>query len=104
MLDAQGNVKLIDFGFSTQIPNTQKVKLFCGTPSYMAPEIVQKVEFCGPNTDIYASGVLLFAFFCGCFPFRGENNKQLYQKIVDDELVIPSHVPDGPRAIIEACL
>jgi len=104
MLDTSGNVKLIDFGFSTQIPNTQKVKLFCGTPSYMAPEIVQKIEFCGPNTDIYASGVLLFAFFCGCFPFRGENNKELYRKIQEDELVIPSHVPDGPRAIIEACL
>lgn len=40
MLDSRGNVKLIDFGFSTQIPNTQKIKLFCGTPSYMAPEIV----------------------------------------------------------------
>jgi MAP/microtubule affinity-regulating kinase len=81
MLDTQGNVKLIDFGFSTQIPNTQKVKLFCGTPSYMAPEIVSKVEFCGPNTDVYASGVLLFAFFCGCFPYRGDNNKELYKKI-----------------------
>jgi len=31
----------------------------------MAPEIVLKTEFCGPPTDIYASGVLLFAFFCG---------------------------------------
>lgn len=33
----------------------------------MAPEIVQKTEFCGPPTDIYASGVLLFAFFVGSF-------------------------------------
>ena len=40
MLDSHRNVKLIDFGFSTQIPITQRVKLFCGTPSYMAPEIV----------------------------------------------------------------
>lgn len=64
--DTQGNqVKLIDFGFSTCIPNEQKIKIFCGTPSYMAPEIVRKIEFCGPPTDIYASGVLLFAFFCG---------------------------------------
>ncbi len=81
MLDHHRNVKLIDFGFSTQIPNTQKVKLFCGTPSYMAPEIVQKIEFCGPPTDIYAAGVLLFAFFCGCFPFKGANDKELYKKI-----------------------
>lgn len=42
MLDQNFNVKLIDFGFSTCIPNDKKVKLFCGTPSYMAPEIVSK--------------------------------------------------------------
>jgi MAP/microtubule affinity-regulating kinase len=48
----------------------------------MAPEIVcKKKEFCGPNTDIYASGVLLYAFFCGSFPFRGSDNNELYRKI-----------------------
>lgn len=94
MLDPNKNVKLIDFGFSTQIPNTQKVKLFCGTPSYMAPEIVQKLEFCGPPTDVYASGVLLFTFFCGCFPFKGKDDKELYVKIAKEELVLPDHIPD----------
>ena len=94
------NVKLIDFGFSTQIPNTQKIKLFCGTPSYMAPEIVKKIEFCGPPADIYAAGVLLFAFFCGCFPFRGQDDKDLYKKIATSELTVPDHVPQGPKQII----
>ena len=37
MLDSHGNVKIIDFGFSTCIPNDKKIKIFCGTPSYMAP-------------------------------------------------------------------
>lgn len=40
LLDTDRNVKIIDFGFSTCIPNDRKVKIFCGTPSYMAPEIV----------------------------------------------------------------
>ncbi len=40
--EKKNEVKLIDFGFSTCIPNDKKVKLFCGTPSYMAPEIVSK--------------------------------------------------------------
>lgn len=65
MLTDRYQVKLIDFGFSTCIPNDQKIKIFCGTPSYMAPEIVKKSEYCGPPTDIYAAGVLLFTFFCG---------------------------------------
>jgi len=52
IVDSQGNIKLIDFGFSTCIPNDKKVRLFCGTPSYMAPEIVLKKEYCGPPVDI----------------------------------------------------
>jgi MAP/microtubule affinity-regulating kinase len=100
MLDAKGNVKLIDFGFSTQIPNTQKVRLFCGTPSYMAPEIVNKTEYCGPPADIYASGVLLFTFFCGRFPFKGKDDKDLYERISKDELEIPSHVPSNVCSLL----
>lgn len=69
--DDHSQVKLIDFGFSTCIPNDKKVKLFCGTPSYMAPEIVSKIEYCGPPADIWASGVLFYALLCGRFPFRG---------------------------------
>jgi serine/threonine protein kinase len=36
-------VKLIDFGFSIRIPEGKKLNIFCGTPSYMSPEIVSKV-------------------------------------------------------------
>jgi serine/threonine protein kinase len=104
MLDENRNVKLIDFGFSTCIPNEQKIKIFCGTPSYMAPEIIKKTEFCGPPCDIYASGVLMFAFFCGQFPFRGQNDKDLYIKIEQGNLVIPDYVPSGPRSLISRCM
>lgn len=71
LLDSKGNVKIIDFGFSTCIPNEKKVKMFCGTPSYMAPEIVSKKEYSGPPADLWALGVLLYALLCGCFPYRG---------------------------------
>lgn len=73
---------MIDFGFSTCVPHDRKVRLFCGTPSYMAPEIITKREHHGPPVDIWALGVLLYALLNGSFPFRAPNNKELYAKIV----------------------
>ena len=66
--ETRTRVKLIDFGFSACIPYEKKV---CGTPSYMAPEIVSKIEYSGPPADIWALGVLLYALLCGRFPFKG---------------------------------
>lgn len=71
-------LKLIDFGFSTCIPNEKKIKIFCGTPSYMAPEIVNKIEYSGPPADIWALGVLLYALLNGRFPFKGRTDEELY--------------------------
>lgn len=58
-----------------------KMKIFCGTPSYMAPEIVQKLEYRGEAADIWALGVLLFVMITGYFPYRGSTDEQLYRKI-----------------------
>ena len=85
-------IKLIDFGFSTCIPHERKIKIFCGTPSYMAPEIVSKIEYSGPPADIWALGVLLYALLCGKFPFRGQNDKELYTNICKQDLKFPEHV------------
>ena len=84
--ETRERVKMIDFGFSTCIPHDRKVKIFCGTPSYMAPEIVSKSEYSGPPADIWALGVLLYALLCGKFPFRGQNDKELYNNIQKQEL------------------
>ena len=64
-------VKLIDFGFSVVVANHQRLKIFCGTPSYMSPEIVRKHEYDGKPVDMWALGVLLYVMLTGTFPFRG---------------------------------
>jgi len=74
-------IKLIDFGFSICILPHKKLKIYCGTPSYMAPEIVWKREYYGPPTDIWAAGVLLYTMLEGIFPFRGSSDWDLYKKI-----------------------
>ena len=74
-------VKLIDYGFSVVVANQQRLKVFCGTPSYMSPEIVRKHEYDGKPVDMWALGVLLYVMLTGTFPYRGVSEHDLYQKI-----------------------
>jgi len=92
LLDEESNIKIIDFGFSTCIPNDKRIKIFCGTPSYMAPEIVLKTEYCGPPADIWAVGVLLFTMLSGQFPYRGATDEELYNKICKADYHVPPEV------------
>lgn len=64
-------VKIIDFGFATFAPKNKYLNFFCGTPSYMAPEICHKRDYLGAGVDIWSSGILLYALICGHFPFQG---------------------------------
>eukprot|EP00929_Paragymnodinium_shiwhaense_P069194 TRINITY_DN34905_c0_g1_i1.p1 TRINITY_DN34905_c0_g1~~TRINITY_DN34905_c0_g1_i1.p1 ORF type:complete len:1073 (+),score=191.23 TRINITY_DN34905_c0_g1_i1:335-3553(+) len=100
LLDESGVVKIIDFGFSTIVPPGKKLKVFCGTPSYMAPEIVARKEYSGFCADIWAAGVLLYALLCGSFPFRGQNDRDLYRKIVRGVFHVPDLVGEGARNLL----
>ena len=71
-------VKLIDFGFACE---DQKLKVFCGTPSYMAPEIVNKIPYKGKPADIWALGVILYKMLTGFFPFKASTESELYAQI-----------------------
>lgn len=100
LIDQNGNVKVIDFGFATCFSNDKKTKLFCGTPNYMAPEIVGKKEYYGPPVDIWAAGVLLFVLLTGIFPFRANNDKELYKKIISGYYVVPEYVSNKAQSLI----
>ena len=72
-------VKIIDFGFACI--SREKLKVFCGTPSFMSPEIVSKQPYSGPASDIWACGVLLYACLTGMVPFKAQTEKELFRKI-----------------------
>lgn len=72
--EAKCSVKLIDFGFAIRIPSWKKLNIFCGTPTYMSPEITKKHEYFGKPADIWSLGVVLFSLLCGRFPFKGDHH------------------------------
>jgi MAP/microtubule affinity-regulating kinase len=79
MID-RGTVKLLDFGFSCF--SKEKLKIFCGTPSYMAPEIVSKREYMGSPADLWAAGIVLYYILYGTLPFKSvTTEKDLFRKI-----------------------
>ena len=100
LLDDENNVKIIDFGFGTCFSHEKKVKLFCGTPSYMAPEIVSRVEYSGPPADVWALGVLLYVLLCGAYPFKAQYDKELYKKIQYGQFTVPNNISAGARSLI----
>eukprot|EP01016_Furgasonia_blochmanni_P047203 TRINITY_DN6916_c0_g1_i4.p1 TRINITY_DN6916_c0_g1~~TRINITY_DN6916_c0_g1_i4.p1 ORF type:complete len:529 (+),score=60.02 TRINITY_DN6916_c0_g1_i4:363-1949(+) len=68
MVDDKRGIKVIDFGFSVCVDPEMKMNLFCGTPNYMAPEIVTKKDYFGPPVDCWALGVLLYTLLHGAYP------------------------------------
>ena len=74
-----GVVKIIDFGFACI--SKEKLRVFCGTPSYMSPEIVARQAYSGPAADIWACGVILYVLLNGTVPFKAKTEKDLFRKI-----------------------
>eukprot|EP00826_Nyctotherus_ovalis_P048906 TRINITY_DN581_c0_g3_i1.p1 TRINITY_DN581_c0_g3~~TRINITY_DN581_c0_g3_i1.p1 ORF type:complete len:556 (+),score=136.47 TRINITY_DN581_c0_g3_i1:333-2000(+) len=104
LLDEHNNVRIIDFGFSTRMPNTRRIRIFCGTPSYMSPEIVLRKEYTGPPADVWALGVLLYAMLCGTFPFKGSNDKELYRAISSAKIHFPEDLSESSVALLKRIL
>jgi serine/threonine protein kinase len=72
IIEDKSLIKIIDFGFGTCSPRNKFLNFFCGTPSYMPPEIILKKDYLGEFADIWSIGVLLYTILCGAFPFRGK--------------------------------
>ncbi|TMW62805.1 hypothetical protein Poli38472_005423 [Pythium oligandrum] len=112
LLDEHARPRIIDFGFS-QIESTRSdgrdavasaVKNFCGTPSYMAPEVVSCKRYDGKRVDVWSLGVLLYVLLCGKFPFQGQSIHQLYQNIRATSLAFPSSLSKDVQHLLQGIL
>ena len=90
IINKSGTVKLIDFGFSIKVKKNEKLKHYCGTPTYMSPQIASKIPYDGRAADMWALGVLLYGMVAGCYPFKAASNNDLYARISKGSYMMPS--------------
>jgi serine/threonine protein kinase len=103
LLDENHKVKIIDFGFSI-CTSSRNLSVPCGTPVYMAPEVLTKKNYNGKLTDIWSLGVLLFNMLCGCFPFAGNNERELLETVPKGEFTFPVTVSEETQSLVRKML
>jgi len=92
LLDENDNLKVTDFGLSAvkkQIRPDGLLHTVCGTPSYVAPEILAKKGYDGAKADVWSCGVVLFTVTAGYLPFNDYNITVLYRKIYRGQFRFP---------------
>ncbi|CAF2094805.1 BnaA05g34860D [Brassica napus] len=92
LLDENRDLKVSDFGLSAmkeQIKSDGMLHTLCGTPAYVAPELLTKKGYDGSKADIWSCGVVLFLLNAGYLPFRDSNISGLYRRIRTAQYTMP---------------
>ncbi|KAG6535402.1 CBL-interacting protein kinase 19-like [Zingiber officinale] len=93
LVDENGDLKVSDFGLSAVAEQSRGgdglLHTFCGTPAYVAPEVLSRRGYDGAKVDIWSCGVILFVLTAGCLPFRDCNIVSMYRKIYKGDFRCP---------------
>ena len=92
LLDANRNVKIADFGFAALQPNNRLLETPCGSPHYVAPEILQLRGYRGQTADIWSCGIILHILLAGYLPWDDPNVHTLLKMVERGEYAMPPNL------------
>lgn len=107
LLDENENLKVSDFGLSALPEHLRQDGLLhtqCGTPAYVAPEVLRKKGYDGAKADIWSCGVILFVLLSGFLPFQDVNMMKMYRKIFKAEYEFPPWFPADAKRLVSKLL
>ncbi|CAL9002982.1 unnamed protein product [Prunus brigantina] len=107
LLDENWNLKVSDFGLSAvteQVRPDGLLHTLCGTPAYVAPEILAKKGYEGAKVDIWSCGIILFVLNSGYLPFNDQNLMVMYRKIYKGDFRFPRWTSPDLRRLISRLL
>lgn len=107
LLDEYGILKVSDFGLSALAETKHQDGLLhttCGTPAYVAPEVLNKRGYDGAKADIWSCGVILYVLLAGRLPFHDANLISMYRKISRAEYSFPDWFPKDVRKLLSRIL
>lgn len=102
MLDTQGYIKVVDFGFAKKLAEGEKTWTFCGTPEYVAPEIILNKGH-DRSADYWSLGILIFELMNGLPPFTSNESMNTYRMILKgiESIEFPKRIPKTVQLIIK---
>ncbi|KAH9414551.1 hypothetical protein DERP_008747 [Dermatophagoides pteronyssinus] len=109
LFDDHMNIKLIDFGLcacrdTNPFGSLDCLATACGSPAYVAPELLKGTSYSGPPVDVWSTGVLLYVLFTGQLPFDSENLAKLYNTIKEGNYSIPAHLNSDVKDLLKRML
>ncbi|XP_057948691.1 CBL-interacting serine/threonine-protein kinase 23 isoform X2 [Malania oleifera] len=107
LLDANGVLKVSDFGLSAlpqQVREDGLLHTTCGTPNYVAPEVINNKGYDGAKADLWSCGVILFVLMAGYLPFEESNLVALYKKIFKADFTCPPWFSSNAKKLIRRIL
>jgi len=104
LLDSQGHIKVTDFGLcKEEITYGATTRTFCGTPEYLAPEVLEDNDY-GRAVDWWGVGVVMYEMMCGRLPFYSRDHEVLFELILVEEIKFPARLSDVAKSLLSGLL